>query len=261
MPDTFHDWLERLEQRHLADLRVSEVTRALRALSVDYVHRRERVSRDALAGRGKRAAFALFYGPLHFFVVREIARQLSLDGANVREVVDLGCGSGAAGAALGSVFGSQPFILGIDRQGWVLEEASFAYRAFALRHRVVRADARALRPADPSHTLIVAAYTINELGDDARADLLGSLQALLDRGAGLLIVEPIARAVTPWWSEWRAALASSGVRGDDWRFTDALPEPLRRWDRAAGLDHRERKARSLFRPPGLPRTQRQTTAG
>ena len=66
-----------LETRHLADLTFPEVSRSLRALSSGYVERRTRLTEGApLAGRGKRAAFALFYGPLHFLIVRHIATSL-----------------------------------------------------------------------------------------------------------------------------------------------------------------------------------------
>src|SRR6267143_3876351 len=75
--DRFDVWLLRLEARHLADLTFSEVSRALRALSSTYVERRGRlVEGAALSGAGKRAAFALFYGPIHFLLVREIVRAL-----------------------------------------------------------------------------------------------------------------------------------------------------------------------------------------
>jgi hypothetical protein len=60
-------WLRELEDRHFADLKFAEVTRALRALSMSYVERRlEGKPRGALDSAGKRAAFALFYAPLHF---------------------------------------------------------------------------------------------------------------------------------------------------------------------------------------------------
>ena len=56
-PDTPHEifahWLEAMESRYLADLRVPEVTRALRSLSSAYVQRRVR---GTLEGAGKRAA-------------------------------------------------------------------------------------------------------------------------------------------------------------------------------------------------------------
>ena len=42
---------------------ISRGSRALRALSSTYVERRQKIA-DGAAGAGKRAAFALFYGPL-----------------------------------------------------------------------------------------------------------------------------------------------------------------------------------------------------
>ena len=54
-PPVFDQWLRELEARHLADLRVPEVTRALRALSSAYVERRHKVSAGAtLDSAGKR---------------------------------------------------------------------------------------------------------------------------------------------------------------------------------------------------------------
>jgi len=67
-------WLADLERRHLAELTFPEVSRALRALSATYVERRQKIAEGAaLAGAGKRAAFAMFYGPLHFLLVAHIA--------------------------------------------------------------------------------------------------------------------------------------------------------------------------------------------
>ena len=91
-------WLEALERRHLADLTLSEVARALRALSSCYVERRARLAEGgALSSKGKRAAFALFYGPQHFLVTQAILGALPSATDNVAGLVDLGCGTGAAG--------------------------------------------------------------------------------------------------------------------------------------------------------------------
>ena len=68
-------WLAALEDRHLAKLTASEVARALRALSSCYVERRTKLtSGAALDSAGKRAACALFYGPLHFLIYQRGAR-------------------------------------------------------------------------------------------------------------------------------------------------------------------------------------------
>src|SRR5688500_10851840 len=98
--DIFTEWLAALEARHLADLRVPEVTRALRALSSAYVERRHKVTaRATLDSAGKRAAFALFYGPLHFLTISQIVQVLGVARDGIASIVDLGCGTGVAGAA------------------------------------------------------------------------------------------------------------------------------------------------------------------
>lgn len=247
--DAMERWLALLEPRHLADLRGPEVSRALRALSATYVERRETIGRGAaLDGRGKRAAFALFYGPLHFLVVREVVRALDAARGAVDALVDLGCGTGAAGAAWASAFAAPPTIFGVDRHPWAVAEAGWTYRQFGLRGHARLGDAAA--PRMPRGTLaILAAYVLNELPPDARRRLQPMLLEAAAHGARVLIVEPIARGVTPWWPEWQAAWEAAGGRADEWRFQVALPEPARRFGRAAGLDSRELTARSLWLPP------------
>src|SRR5580765_6632098 len=72
---TTERWLQALEARHFSDLTFQEVARSLRALSSTYVERRGGIRKGAaLSGAGKRAAFALFYGPLHYLLVREIVQ-------------------------------------------------------------------------------------------------------------------------------------------------------------------------------------------
>src|SRR4051794_3864334 len=122
-PDIFADWLTALEARHLADLRVPEVTRALRALSSAYVERRHKVaSGSTLDSAGKRAAFALFYAPMHFLAVRHVVRALDAAQPVPSTILDLGCGTGAAGAAWAVEAGGAPAVTGIDRHPWAVEE-------------------------------------------------------------------------------------------------------------------------------------------
>lgn len=78
-PDPFPAFFAALEARQRGELSFQEIRRALQALSSLYVERRERIAGGhALDGAGKRAAFALYYGPLHFLLVREIARALGV---------------------------------------------------------------------------------------------------------------------------------------------------------------------------------------
>src|SRR5262245_7762681 len=150
----FGNWMAALEERHLADLRVPEVTRALRALSSAYVERRRqgapldkrtrhaaapgegRQVLGALDSAGKRAAFALFYAPLHFIAVAEVVRARGGVTPSSKTIVDLGCGTGAAGAAWALTSpgtssrdddkrAASPSVLGIDRHPWAVEEANW----------------------------------------------------------------------------------------------------------------------------------------
>ncbi len=245
MPDV-EQWLAALEERHLANLTRPELTRALRALSSCYVERRDRLAQGAaLEGAGKRAAFALFYGPLHFLTVTEIVERLGADKRALREIVDLGCGSGAAGAAWALADDPGPSVAGIDRSAWAVQEANWTYRHFALRGRAASGDiTRTPLRADP-RTGILLAYAVNELSPDARAPLLEQVVERVRAGAALLVVEPIARRGADWWNEWSTRLVAEGARADEWRFAAPLPPLLRSIAKGAGLDPHELTARTI----------------
>ena len=246
--DRVDRWLQALERRHLRDLTFREVARALRALSSTYVERRSRLtSGAALSGAGKRAAFALFYGPLHYLVVREIVRALPGAAGLDARLVDLGCGTGAAGAAWASLCARPPEILGIDRHPWTLAEAARTYAEFGLTARTRQGDLTTV-PLPHTRCALLAAFAVNELPDDQRDVVLARWLDRAARGDAVLVVEPIARSVTPWWGRWRRAFAARGGRADEWRVQPELPPLVAKLDRAAGLDHRGVTARSLWLP-------------
>ena len=239
-------WLTALEERHLSDLTSSEVARALRALSSCYVERRARLAEgDALATKGKRAAFALFYGPLHFLVTQRIVQSIPSAVGGIRDLLDLGCGTGAAGAAWGIESGADS-VKGFDRHPWAVTEASWTYRQFRLHGRAVQRDIARTRVSITPATAIVAAYAINELSQEVRGTVLRALLDAHGRGAKVLVIEPIARRLTPWWDAWSDSFQRSGGRADEWRFSLELPPTQRTFARAAGLDPRELTARSLW---------------
>lgn len=225
------------------------MSRALRALSSTYVERRSTIAAGAaLQGRGKRAAFALFYGPLHFLLVDHIVRALP-PARGVSRLIDIGCGTGASGAAWAAACSRTPTVVAIDRHPWALGEAAATYRHFGVPARTRQEDAVRVRLATEP-TAILAAFTLNELQDAARDALLDRL--LTDagrRGHHLLVVEPMAGFVARWWSRWRDRFEAAGGRGDEWRIRVELPPIVARLDRAAGLDHRELTGRSLFAAP------------
>jgi len=253
----FDRWIAELEKRHLADLRIPEVTRALRALSSAYVERRhtrlrsssaggQKMTRGPLDSAGKRAAFALFYAPLHFLATTHVAA--SIDGATQPPpsgILDVGCGTGAAGAAWAIAAGGSPVVNGIDRHPWAIEEARWTYRTLGLNGSVRQGDATRL-PRLAKDDAAIAAYVLNELPADARTRVEEQLFAAAARGTRVLILEPVARGVAPWWDATARRVEGAGGRADEWRFEADLPPLLRTLDTAAGLNHRELTVRSLY---------------
>lgn len=257
MAAQFYRFLKELEERQLANLRFSEVTRALRALSSTYVERRESALADhkALDGAGKRAAFALYYGPIHFLLIQHIVRELGVTFAP-GVVVDLGCGTGVAGAAVATSATPPLRVFGVDMHPWTLDEARFTYKAFGLHSDVRRAHAAKTRfPTDTS--VVVAAFVVNELKDADRAALLENFKQLVrlkpdtTGNAGghrqhVLIVEPISQRISPWWNAWADEFVRIGGRADTWKARIEPPPAVKRLAKAAGLRPDMLTARSLF---------------
>lgn len=246
-PD-FVRWFEALERRHLEHLSFPEVRRAVQAISSLYVERRDRLnSASPFSGAGKRAAFAMFFGPLHFLLVREIIQALGAVIPNGAQLLDLGCGTGVSGAAWAGGLDWQPKLLGIDRNSWALQECKWTYQQFRLRGMVKNADLSKVRI--PAQTAVIAAFTLNELDAPTRERFRKDFIRNATSGMPALIIEPIARRANVWWDDWAAEWKRLGGRGDEWRFRVELPERLALMDRAAGLDHRELTGRSLWLPP------------
>ena len=241
--DPFPAHYAALEARHLAELRFAEVRRALQALSSLYVERREGIALGkALESRGKRAAFALYYGPLHFLLVREIVRALELEPAP--RILDLGCGTGSAGAAWALSRQPPASVTGVDTNGWAVAEARWTLRQLGVPGTATRGDLTA-EPALERGAGLLAAFTANELTDGARERLLERVREAASAGAPVLVVEPISRRISPWWPAWREVVLRAGGREDEWRFRPGLPPPLALLGKAAGLDARELVGRSL----------------
>jgi SAM-dependent methyltransferase len=242
--DPFLAWVDALQRRHRQTLTFAEVRKGLQALSSLYVERRQKIAGGAaLEGAGKRAAFALYYGPAHFLLVRAIVRALEATSTPLRAVLDLGCGTGAAGAAWALETGAA--VEGIDRSGWAVEEARWTLARLRLRGTAKKGDAAgAPLPAPPA--AVVSAFTVNELDPIARTRLLATLREAPSRGVRVLIVEPLARRALTWWDEWAAAFVAAGGRQDEWRFEGVLPDRVAELGRAAGLDTRILGGRSLF---------------
>jgi hypothetical protein len=180
LSDLLTAWNTLADARYLAELRPAEVARALRALSSAYVERRHAVA-SGLESAGKRAAFALYYAPLHMTATAHVVRALD-----------------------------------------------------------------AAVPPPRSGDAIVAAYLLNELAPDVRRHLEDRLLDAASRGARVLVLEPIARAITPWWNESAARVVAAGGRADEWELETELPSSTALLGKAAGLNSRELKVRTLY---------------
>jgi hypothetical protein len=133
---------------------------------------------------------------------------------------------------------------GIDRHPWAVDEARETYRIFGLRGRTRVDDlTKALLP---ERSAVVAAFAVNELTAATRDHLLPRLLSHAERGGRVLVVEPLAGFVAPWWPTWQRAFQSSGGRAHEWRTRASLPPIVEKLDRAAGLNHRELTGRALW---------------
>ncbi|HSJ41512.1 MAG TPA: class I SAM-dependent methyltransferase [Xanthobacteraceae bacterium] len=250
MDSQFPAFIDALEQRHLADLRFSEVTRALRALSSTYVERRQTAlaANKALDGAGKRAAFALYYGPLHYLLIDHIVRALG-PSFEPGVIVDVGCGSGVGGAAIAAATRPPARILAVDTHPWPLDEARFTFKSLGLNADVRRGHAAKL-PFPPDTSVVVAAFVVNELNAADRQILLDRLIRLRTDAAArrrhVLIVEPISERISPWWTDWANLFVANGGRADTWKVPIDAPPIVTRLAKASGLRPALLTARSLF---------------
>ena len=258
-------WLEALEARHTREMRRQDLLKAIRALSVRYVERRAELgTRSPVDSAGKRAAFAAFFAPLHFLISREIVRAIGREMTPGERLLDLGCGTGVASAAWSLELDSRSSILGIDRDRWALAEADWNWRQMGLRARskqddLVRQATDAIRPRRhaagrskdrPLHIPhgIVAGWSVNELASDRRDALLSVFTRLAQSGAAILVIEPIARRASPWWTEWATAFRRLGGRDHEWCFETPLPHRLAELSEAAGFRRDALTARTLWLP-------------
>jgi hypothetical protein len=223
------------------------VRRAVQALSSLYVERRDSIDRNSpFGGAGKRAAFAMYFAPLHFLLVREVVRTLDARLPKSTPILDLGCGTGVAGGAWAKQFDHPAKVMGIDRNSWALKECKWTYEQLGIQGTVRKADLQTVRI--PPATAVIAAFTINELNPELRERFHTEFVRTAKSGAPILVVEPIARRVAHWWEDWAVEWRKMGGRADEWRFQVALPARLSLMDRAAGLEHRELTGRSLWLP-------------
>jgi SAM-dependent methyltransferase len=234
-----------------APLDFRDIRKGVQSLSGLYVEDRGRgaLASRAVSGPARRAALASYYAPLHFLTTHLAVGELAADTLGTpSQIVDLGCGTGAAGAASACALGGGARLTGLDRSGWALGEARRTWTAFGLRGRTRRTRLPAGLPRLGTGQLVVMGWMVNELERDERESLLGEIERGIERGSRLLVLEPLSGRVSPWWEAVAERLAGRGIGSHQLRARRPLPEFVARMDRAAGLDHRELGARVLAGP-------------
>jgi len=251
MNTVIEPWLDALQQRHRSAFTTTEFLKSVRALSARYVERRSSLAaRSPIDSAGKRAAFAAFYAPLHLLTTVAIVRALKVDAP--RRIVDLGCGTGVAGAAWALAIKTPPPLIGIDSNAWALAESKWNWRQLGVSGETRRGDLidaceRLLgKRAALESTGVIAGWSVNELTAAGRTQLLPYLLEFARVGAAVLVIEPVSRAATPWWPTWERAFTSAGGQSDSWRFAADLPPILRTLDEAAGFRRGDLTAKSLW---------------
>src|SRR5262245_5037282 len=244
----FEAWVEAAARREPLTFR--EVRSGVRALSARYVEGRgaDGVASAALAGAGLRAAFASYYAPLHFLTAFAAAAALPAAWrADVAQVIDLGAGTGAVGAALALACGAER-VLALDRSGWALGEARHCFETLGVKGRTRRVALPAGVPRLGPRDLVAAGFVLNECAPALRERLLVRLARALESGCRVLVLEPLARGAAPWWDAAAAELSAAGARAELLKWQLERPDWIARLDAAAGLDHREIGARILWGP-------------
>ncbi len=230
-------YLDALLERHLKDLKFSELTRALRALSAGYVEKREEGGlARALDGRGKRAAFGLYYGATHFLVTVALIRELDLGfaGAGRPTVLDLGCGTGVGGAAWALLSADPTLVIGADRSSFALHEARWTYQTLRVKGETSRSITQTLNSIRRPEGIVIG-WTLNEL-DEAKRDLIAEgILPWVVKGSRLLVIEPVSKRVAPWWDEWTKRFPAHRCSVFEKKLRLDLPPKIALLARSAGL--------------------------
>ena len=243
---TFDQWFEALVERHQQNLTFQEIRKALQALSSVYVQKRDKLKKGAaLDSAGKRAAFAVFYGPLHYLFMQAVLEELDPDPAGLNHIIDLGCGTGVGAASWSVLGGRKASVEGVDLNKWAVSEARLTFQAFGLRGQTRSGNLLGAKLPGAGGG-IIAAYAINELSDDARAQMLKKFLQAGQSGAKVLIIEPIATTPVPWWQSWSDAFEAQGGMSNTWKIPVDLPDHIRLLDKATRMNHQVLKGRTLW---------------
>ena len=231
----------RSRQRHLAELTfpggvASAAGTVVGVRGTPATARRRR----GLDGAGKRAAFALFYAPLHFLLIRHVDRSAAGGQGGIPALVDLGCGTGRRaprGRRRAACERTPPVAGSIATRGRSAEARDDLPCVRPPRAASASGDARRIDAADRWRPWSCRVHG-ERVGAPARSTLLAALMSHAQSGGRVLVVEPLAGFVAPWWSDWQRAFEAAGGRADEWRSEGRSP-----------ADRREARSRGRDEPP------------
>ena len=245
-------WVDAAHARWARGLEFRELRRGVQAVSDVYVHKRKSggLAERAVDGRGKRAAFVVYYGGLHLLLVQD----WMCDHAppEVKQIVDVGCGPGVVGAAAARWCGGVR-LSASDRVGRHLEVAAWTARHFGVKARTSRASLPTVLESVNDSALCTMGWVINELSPADRDATFAAISRVVRRGSGMLVFAPLSLRASPWWPDLFRTLrqASAGqVQESEHRFQPERPPIIADLDRATRLNHAAMGARVMYVPPG-----------
>ena len=155
-------------------------------------------------------AYGLYFFPQTFMRIRLIREELQARGSwpeGPLRILDLGCGTGAAGFALAAGATAPHALTGVDRAGAALalaEELALAGRELwpGLQFTARRHDIYDPQILDGKWDVIVSSYALNEVFPGGVSDVftqwLAAAAAHLAPGGVLLLCEPVVRGQGSW---------------------------------------------------------------
>lgn len=236
----FDAWSASAYARYVPPLTFTELRRGVQAVS----RLAEGEALRATEGVGKRGALATYFAQVAFLVAYHAAEMLDLaEGEPITRIVDLGCGTGGAGAALSRALGGKP-VVGVDRSGWALDEARLTWEALGVPGRAQREEPLHVLRAVSVRDLVLLSEPERSVLPEEAGPLGARLAMLARRGTRVLVLGPLA-SPPGYWPLWSEALSASGGREEFVRVAIERPRLIREIDKAARLDHQVIGARVL----------------
>ncbi|HCH61689.1 MAG TPA: hypothetical protein DFR83_02715 [Deltaproteobacteria bacterium] len=244
-------WVDAAHARWARGLEFRELRRGAQAVSDVYVHKRKAggLAERAVDGRGKRAAFVVYFGGLHLLLVQDwMSGQAP---PTVDRILDVGCGPGVVGAAAARWCGGVR-LHASDRVGRHLEVAAWTARQLGVKARTSKATLpTVLESARPS-SLVTLGWVLNELPSADRDATFSMLVRVVRKGAGALIFAPLSLRASPWWPELARTLrraTTEPLHETEHRFQPERPSLIADLDRATRLNHATMGARVMYVAP------------